>query len=123
MAFAVEVIPDEARLFRRIHQTQYDDKTGVVSSAAFRHDRMSVNWEKYSNAGNSTDQNSSAVVALIAGDCRPLGQTIEHTPIEPDQPTGPNQAHAEVCGAKKGVISRQLRDLAKIVWLRSQTSA
>ena len=118
MAFAVEAIPDDANLFRRIHQNHYDAKTGNVSSAAFRDERLSVNWEKYSDAKNSADKNSAAVVAVISGDCKTLGQTIEHTPIEPDQPAGPNQAHTEVCGNKKGVISRQLRDIAKAVWFR-----
>jgi hypothetical protein len=47
MAFAVEEIPDHANLFRKIHWTHYDGTTGVVSSAAFRQERMSVNWEKY----------------------------------------------------------------------------
>jgi hypothetical protein len=94
MAFAVEAIPDDANLFRRIHHNHYDAKTGKVSSAAFRDERLSVNWEKYSAAKNSADQNSAVVVNIVSGECRALGQTIEHTPIEPDQPFGPNQAHA-----------------------------
>jgi hypothetical protein len=118
MAFAIEVIPDNANLFRRIHHTHYDAKTGMVSSAAFRDDRLSVNWEKYSDAKSSADKNSVAVVALVSGGCKTFGQTVEHTPIEPNQPCGPNQAHTEVCGNKKGVISRQLRDIAKPVWFR-----
>ena len=119
MAFPIEVIPDDARLFRRIPKAQYDTQTGKASSAAFNHERMSVNWEKYSTAAESADDNSAAVTALVSGLCKGFGQTIEHTPIEPGEPFGPNQAHAEVCGIKKKVVCRQLRDLAEIVWLRT----
>lgn len=120
MAFAVEEIPDDANLFRKIHQTHYDEETGVVSSAAFKQERMSVNWEKYKTAEESADVNSAAVVELTGGDCRQLEQSVEHTPIEPGQPFGPNQSHAEVCGKKTGSISRKLRDKAGTVWLRNR---
>jgi hypothetical protein len=84
MAFAVEEIPDNANLFRKIHQSHYDEKKGEVSSAAFKQERLSVNWEKYKSAKDSPDANSAAVVALVARHCRSLQQFIEHTPIEPD---------------------------------------
>jgi hypothetical protein len=58
------------------------------------------------------------VVALVVKDCRELEQIIEHTPIEPDQPFGPNQAHAEVCGNKTRAICQKLRDRAETVWLK-----
>src|ERR1022692_2286276 len=105
MAFAVEVIPDEANLFRRIHRNHYDVEKGTISSAAFKHDRMSVDWEKYREPARSADENSAAVAAINCGVCKSLGQTVEHTPIEPDEEFGPNQAHAEVCGDKKGATS------------------
>jgi hypothetical protein len=117
MAFAVEIIPNDSNLFRRIHPTHLLPE-GKISSAAFKQERMSVNWDKYSDAKNSASENSVAVVALVAHDCRELGQTVEHNPIEPNQPSGPNQAHAEVCGNKKGALSGQLRDKAKTVWFR-----
>jgi hypothetical protein len=117
MAFAVESIPDDTNLFRTIHHNHLLPE-GKISSAAFKQERMSVNWEKYSDAKSSADENSAAVVALIAGDCKALGQTVEHAPIESDQPFGPNQAHTEVCGSKKGAISGQLRDIAEAVWFR-----
>jgi hypothetical protein len=118
MAFAVEVIPDNANLFQKIHRSHYDEKKGGVSSSAFKQERMSVNWDKYKSAKDSADANSAAVVALVAGDCRGLEQTVEHTPIGPDQPFGPNQAHVEVCGNKSRAISQQLRDRATTVWLK-----
>ena len=121
MAFVVEEIPDNANLFRKIHRTHFNNQTGVVSSAAFKQERMSVNWDKYKkNPQDSADQNSSAVVSLVAGECRELGQSVEHTPVEPDQPFGPNQAHAEVRGKKTDSVSHKLRDKAHTVWVRSQ---
>jgi hypothetical protein len=117
MAFAIEEIPDEDKLFRRIHHTHLLPE-GEVSSAAFKQPRMSVNWDKYSDAQRTADENSAAVVALMAGGCRELNQTVEHMPISSEQPDGPNQAHAEVCGNKTGAICRKLRDIAKKVWVR-----
>src|SRR5438876_11953298 len=108
MAFAVEEIPDDAGLFRRIHRNHVN-REGIISSQAFKQERLSVNWNKYSDAQNTADRNSAAVAALICGECRALGQTVEHTPIEPDQPFGPNQAHSEVCGDKSKTVIRQLR--------------
>jgi|SRR5882672_3162722 len=119
MAFAVEEIPDDANLFRRIHRNHYDPNSGKISSAAFRQERMSVDWEKYRDAANSADENSIVVAALACKNCRILEQTVEHTPIEPEQLFGPNQAHAEVCGDKRGATSRRLRDVAEIVWRRT----
>jgi hypothetical protein len=122
MAFSVEEIPDNANLFRKIHRSHYDEKKGGVSSAAFKQERMSVNWEKYKSAKDSSDANSAAVVALAAGDCRRLEQTVKHTPIEPNQPFGPNQTHVEVCGDKSRAICQRLRDSAKTVWLKEPES-
>jgi phage tail sheath protein FI len=120
MAFAVEEIPWDANLFRRIHRNHINP-SGIISSQAFKQEHLSVNWEKYSDAPSSTDENSAAVVALVCEECRALGQTVEHTPIEPDQPFGPNQAHVEICGNKSGTIMRQLRDIAKLVWHKRNT--
>ncbi len=114
MAFRVEEIPDEANLFNRIHRSHFPG--GEVSSAAFNQERLSVNWEKYRNAESTADSNSVAVVSLVAGECRKLKQTVEHTPIEPEEQFGPNQAHSEVCGTKTKSIRCQLRDAAKLVW-------
>jgi len=72
MAFAVEQIPDNANLFRKIHRSHYDEKRGQESSVAFKQERMSVNWEKYKSARDSADANSAAVVALLAKVCRAL---------------------------------------------------
>jgi hypothetical protein len=114
MAFRVEEIPDDANLFNRIHASHFLE--GIVSSAAFNQERLSVNWQKYRNAESTADANSLAVVALVAGDCRELEQTVVHAPIEPEDPCGPNQAHSEICGVKSKSIKRKLRDSAMLVW-------
>jgi len=120
MAFAVEEIPDEANLFRKVHPNFFNRETGMVSSAAFDKDEMSVNWEKYRSAEQSADEKSAVVVALVAGDCRELKQTVIHTPIEPDQEFGPNQSHAEICGKKTGSVKTKLKDKSRIVWRRAE---
>ncbi|HSU54784.1 MAG TPA: hypothetical protein VLT36_12050 [Candidatus Dormibacteraeota bacterium] len=119
MAFAVEEIPNEANLFRKVHPHFFNRETGMVSSAAFDKDDMSVNWEKYRSAEQSADEKSAVVVALLARDCRELEQTVIHTPIEPGEPFGPNQSHTEVCGKKNGSVKTRLKDKARIVWRRA----
>lgn len=114
MAFQVEEVPDNAKLFRKVHRNHFMPG-GLASSAAFRDARTSVNWEKYCNAEGTADTNSAAVMVLVAEECRELRQTVEHTPMEPDQAFGPNQAHVEVCGDKSKSVSRQLRDKARLV--------
>src|SRR5262245_33611381 len=111
MAFVVEVIPDEAILFRRIHKALLVDG-GKISSAAYGNENLSVNWEKYSNPAATADENSAYVTSLVSGQCRALGQMVEHKPLEPDQEHDPNQAHAEIIGKKRKQIKQQLRDLA-----------
>jgi len=117
MAFAVEVIPDSDSLYRRIHRSHLTPE-GKISSAAFKDEQMSVNWEKYCDAKSCANESSVAVAALIAAECRALSQTVLHAPVEPDQPSGPNQAHAEVRGRKTGAISAKLRDKANTAWQR-----
>jgi hypothetical protein len=113
--FAVETIPDEAILFRRIHHMHFLPD-GKISSQAYDRERLSVNWEKYSDPESTADADSAAVTALVCGACRKLKQDVEHVPIDPDQPFGPNQAHAEICGKKPRPIRQQLRDIAQTVW-------
>ena len=121
MAFPIEPIPDTARLFRRIHRTLLTPEG--ISSQAFKQERLSVNWEKYSTPEQTADADTTAVVALISSDCRAIGQIVEHAPIEPDQPFGPNQAHAEICGEKTKIIMRRLREASTVVWRREPPKA
>jgi hypothetical protein len=122
MAFPIEEIPNEAILFRKIHHHHYDEQKGVIMSAAFRDERMSVNWDKYRSAADTADSNSVFVVSLLSQKCRELGQTVEHTPVEPEQDSGPNRAHVEVCGNKSKAVSQKLRDSITIAWRRPVSS-
>ncbi len=117
MAFLVEEITDTAILFRRIHQ-MHRLADGGISSAAYDKDNLSVNWKKYSeDPASSADEKSAYVTSLICKQCRDLEQKVEHKPIEPEAPHGPNQAHSEIIGNKKRKqIKQKLRDAAQIVW-------
>lgn len=123
MAFPIEDIPGEASLFLRVHKDHFvpsnDPALKRPSSACFKRFNMSVNWEKYSTAAATAKESSAAVVALVAKDCRSLQQEVMHSPIESGEPDGPNQAHADVRGAKD---DKALRDkfvrLSKVVWVR-----
>jgi hypothetical protein len=115
MAFIVEIIPDESRLFRRINEIHCNGD-GTVSSAAFNDSQMSVNWERYSDAASAADENSGAVASLLAGEYRGVEQLVVHCPTEPDQPFGPNRSHSEVRGKKTKSLRRKLSDMVTIVW-------
>jgi len=119
----VEHIPDPDLLYRRIHPSHFDAESKHVSSAAFTSDRMSVNWAKYSTPEQAATSETPVVVSLIAGYCRDLGQTVEHSPLGPDNPSGPNAAHAEVCGKKNKSIKTRLRDAAQTVWHRTEEAS
>ena len=116
MAFVIEEIPDSATLFRRIHEAHLVG--GRVSSAAYNDSRLSVNWENYSDVQKAVGAKTAAVTALVAGVCRSIGQTVEHTPVEATPEIESNQAHAEICGHKTKPIKQRLRDLAVEVWRR-----
>lgn len=113
--FAVEEIPNEAVLFRRINRHHITPE-GNVSSAAYNQDELSVNWSKYSNPESSAIEGTIKVTALSCGECRNLGLTVNHAPIQEGEAFGPNQAHSEICGKKTNSIKNKLRDMAIAVW-------
>lgn len=116
MAFAVELIPDDDSLLHHVHKDMWIAAEGRPSSACFKkRPQLSVNWLKYSSVEHTRRPNSHAVISLVAGECRKLSQIVQHSPIEPDQPFGPNQAHADVIGDKR-VTADQMARLARIEW-------
>jgi hypothetical protein len=114
-----EHIPDPDLLYRRIHPLHFEAESQHVSSAAFQQERMSVNWAKYATPQQTASPDTPVVVSLTAGQCRNLGQSVEHTPITPPPPAISNIAHAEVCGNKTKATKKKLRDAAQIVWQRN----
>ena len=127
MAFLKEQIPNDAKLFLRIHETLFvpaagDPSVKRPSSACFKDPRLSVNWAAYSTTESTAKPSSAAVVAFLVEDCISLGQKVEHDPIQEGETDGPNQAHSEVCGAKDKVIRDKFVRLSKIEWRRDTLS-
>jgi hypothetical protein len=123
MAFDVEEIPGQAKLFLRVHEQQYvtpADEPNVkrVSSACFRHENLSVNWEKYSSPKETAKPTSAVVVELVASECESLNQTVKHCPIQHGEKDGPNQAHSEIRGLKSKATQYRFVRISKIVWIR-----
>jgi len=101
--YTEEKIPDDSKLFYRIHQSYIDteesDNIKKIKPGAFdpcpRPDsvELSVNWDKYSDASktkvNSRKPKKNGVVSFVAGTIRklPLNLNVKH------QPTS-NRAHS-----------------------------
>jgi hypothetical protein len=117
--WAKELIPDDARLFMRVHKNQLD-ADGEPIPGAFRNrpqstDGMSTDWEKYSSpeecrnrARNPTD---NAVIQLKVEDVRQIPeQIVEHTPIyQPaTEPPNINRSHTDVYGEKDAEVRLKL---------------
>jgi hypothetical protein len=108
-------IPDEERLFRRIHLTHVVEGDGgksEVSSAAFRDTELSVNLEGVMQAAGREPQDSlrahpdDLLMSIAAGVCRRNGQIVGPDPV-PEEP-----AHGYAFGKKSKSIQRTLRDAA-----------
>jgi hypothetical protein len=108
----VEQIPNEDRLFYRIHKSYVVD--GEVVPGAFQErgegaERgMSTDWEKYSTA-EETRQHSkipadNGIAAFLAGAVRAIDLEVSHAPL-PD-----NRAHSHVKGIPhEGQLKTQAR--------------
>ncbi len=116
-------IPDEERLFRRIHLAHVVEAEGgtcKVSSAAFRDVELSVNLEGIMRAAGRAPKDSlrdnprDLLVSICAGVCRHNGQLVGPDPL-PSEP-----AHGYVFGKKTKSIQRALRDSAG--WVVPETT-
>ncbi len=108
-------IPDEERLFRRIHLAHMVDGEGgksAVSSAAFRETELSVNLESVMRVAGREPKDSlkdnpnDLLLSIAAGACRRNGQMVGPDPT-PNEP-----AHGYVFGKKSNSIKRALRNAA-----------
>lgn len=97
----VEDIPDEDRLFLRVHVNDVRASGGKPHPGVFRERQgsMSVDWGKYSTAEESRNRarhpERVGILALIAGSVRSIeGLTVLH---EPDEERN-NRAHSGVHG-------------------------
>lgn len=100
----VEHIPDEHRLFMRVHRDFYDFDDGRPLPVAFRDQggAMSTDWEKYATARDTRDRGripqDNAVVSLVKGGvCTINGLSVVHSPDYANH----NRAHTDVHGSKK----------------------
>lgn len=114
----IEHINDPAALYRRINLHQVDPATGFPSSAAFKDENASVNWERYSTPESTAGPTSLFVLGIRAGVCRRLCQKVEHAPDDVPPGCPPNPAHALIKGKKPRPKATKLRDLATVVWAR-----
>lgn len=124
MADNKDKIPNDAHLLRRIHPTQIvlgHNGRRRLSSAPFRHQKMSVDVEQILVAAGQSwhfslrNHPEYSLVRLGADVVRALNQIIEHVP-QPD-----NDAHAEVIGKKTGAIANAFRDAAE--WVKKPDDA
>ena len=105
-----EQIPDEDRLFMRVHTTWIP--RGEVSPGAFQNrpagaTGMSTDWQRYSTPEQTRQRSKKpseqAVIELIVGEVRGLPwQTVEHKPFSD------NRAHTEVVGEKDEEVRLKL---------------
>lgn len=96
----IEAIPDQDRLYMRIHR-QYINPDGTLQPGAFRDHggSMSTDWNKYRSAQDTLkdakEPSINAVISMNVGEIRLIpGQAVQHDPM-PD-----NRAHTGVIGPK-----------------------
>ena len=108
----IEHIPDEDRLFYRIHKSYIVE--GEVVPGAFQERGeddargMSTDWEKYSTAEaawlRSKFPTDNGIVEFVVGDVRAIDLEVAHAPL-PD-----NQAHSHIKGIPhEGQLKTQAR--------------
>ena len=98
-----EEIPDQDRLFMRVHINTWVRNDEVLPGAFDNRPAgaagMSTDWERYSTPEETRERGRNpwrqAVIEFLVGDARALpGQTVEHRPQDD------NRAHTEVVGEK-----------------------
>jgi len=117
MDWLPEPIPDEDRLYHRVHKTWI--KPGRIEPAAFQNsprgsDSMSVDWAKYATPQETRARAKkpieNAVIQLEAGLVRAVpGQKVEHSP------SSDNRSHSDVIGEKNPQVRIRLSRLYTLV--------
>lgn len=121
MAFTIEEIPDSDALLHHVPHQMWVAAEERPSSACFKKKpSLSVNWIRYSSVTHTRREKSFAVISLLAGGCRSIGQEVQHSPIEADEPFGPNQAHTDILGEKPQPVADQLARLARVEWIKAR---
>ncbi len=112
----VEVIPDPACLYMRIHQNSIQNGTIVPGAFKNRGNGMSVDWDKYSTPEESRRRArkpaENGIVRLVASDVRAVpNQEVIHSPDLERH----NRAHSEVVGEKDEETRIKLRRISTII--------
>ncbi len=109
--WGIEEIPDEDRLYLRVHRSIINRKTGEPMPIAFsKHEGgMSVDWTKYSTPVETQNRvpvrkrGEHGVVEFEAARVRAVeGQMVEHTPEDY------NLGHSDVFGPESEEVRRKL---------------
>lgn len=96
----VEVVPDEDRLFMRVHKNNIRDGEPLPGAFKDHGGGMSTDWEKYSTPAETRERGAQAaanygIISLPVGDTRNIpGLSVVHTPLND------NRAHTDVFGQK-----------------------
>jgi hypothetical protein len=111
----VEEVPDNDRLFMRIHKNHLTNDDFLLMVFRNRGRGMSTDWEKYATPdqtkGRAKEPQDNAVISMVAGDVRRVPrQSIEHDP----QPE--NRAHTEVAGEKDKKKNPEARVKFSRIW-------
>jgi hypothetical protein len=118
---AVEHIPDEHHLYRRIHPEQLKPN-GEISTAAFTPNETSVDWEKYTTPQETLsglpDYHLASILAKVP---RKKNLEVKHNPI--DKPTEVNCAHSLIIGRKTLSIKKYLREKSTLIVKSSNISS
>jgi len=111
MPWPVEEIPDEARMFVRVHRKSLCGWNGpkhlVPGKVVFRSEDQSCDWCEYASAadtqaGGRQPAEEYFVAVIEAGRARSVEeQEVVHCPVQRTAPQ-PNRAHSEIRGPKKG---------------------
>jgi hypothetical protein len=119
MDWPIEVIPDEDRLYYRVHQMYI--RPDEIQPAAFTNQPkgskfMSVDWAKYTTPektrARARKRTDNAVVQFVAGQVRAVqGQKVEHSP---NQLEG-NRSHSDVIGEKTPEVRTLLSRIYTLV--------
>ncbi len=120
--WVVEEIPNQDKLFYRIHKNSY--KKGKLLPGIFREivDGMSTDWEKYStpvdsvNRARASNPRDNGILGLNTGEVREIGLTVIHNPSKD------NRSHTLVRGTSKKIqddpdVRRRLLGISEILIL------
>jgi hypothetical protein len=108
MSFPKEDIPNNSKLYYRVHITNIIDGAVVPGSFKELGSGMSTDWEKYSTPEQSLKRArvpiENSIVHFVVGELRSIPLEVEHTPDDELN----NQAHTDVKGIS-GVNKQKVR--------------